>query len=508
MEPSLAFIEQPFCDTAVAVAPRRRHWSARSGFIERFLLEKDPMRALLLFLERDGSHSRSWNRHEVLPLLLKAISEIDQLINRQINAILHHPQFQQMEAGWRGLVYLVEQTATYDRDERVKIKVLAISWAEVARDAQRAIEFDQTDLFRLVYSNEFDQPGGEPFGLLVGDYQIDHRRCSGAMNDIEVLKSVAQTAAAAFSPFVTGAAPALLGVEKFADLAAVRDVIAQFEQPEYAGWRSLREQEDTRFLAITLPRILLREPYRADGRRAEAVPFVETQSGGEGHGLWGNAAFALAAVVVRAYASSGWFAQIRGLNPGQWGRGLVLELPAKAGVVAGSTASPAVNLQIGDRLEKLLSECGLVPLAAVPYSSHLVFFSNASVHRPPRYDGAAARVNSQLSAMLQYTLCVSRFAHYIKVIGRDLVGTFATAGDCERELQRWLHSYTTASDAASEEVRARYPLHEAAIAVREVQGRPGRYISVIHLRPHFQLDHMVSTIRLVTELCPRQAAYA
>lgn len=465
--------------------------------------------ALLLLVEAAAAAGeRPASRRALLALLLDLITRLDHQFNQQLNVILHHPQFRRLESGWRGLVYLVEQTATHDRDERVRVKVLALSWAELARDAQRAIEFDQTDLFRLIYSTEFDQPGGEPYGLLIGDYQIDHRRISGAISDIEVLKSVAQTAAAAFAPFITGAAPALLGIEHFAELAAVRDVAAQFDQPEYAGWRSLRALEDSRFIGITLPQIRLRQPWRNDGRRAEAIPFTECGQGNDDGSLWGNAAWALAAVAVRAYAASGWFAQIRGLRPGHYGRGLVVDLPAQPLISSGSWGPAAVDLQIGDRLEKLLADAGLVPLSTVPYSDHLVFFSNASVHQPPRYDSPGARVNARLSAMLQYTLCVSRFAHYVKVIARDLVGSFATAADCERELQRWLHGYTTASDSASDEVRARYPLHEASVSVREVQGRPGRYLSVIHLRPHFQLDQMVSTIRLVTELSPRHPTTA
>jgi type VI secretion system protein ImpD len=370
----------------------------------------------------------------------------------------------------------------------------------------RAIEFDQSELFKLIYTNEFNMPGGEPFGLIVGDYQISHKPSAGRINDLEALRAIGHAAAAAFAPFIVAAKPSMFGVDHFSELATVRDIGAQFSQPEYSLWRSLRQQEDSRFLGITTPNILMREPYRQDGSRCEGFMFDEQVDDAQADYLWGNAAYGVGAVVVRAFKESGWFSSIRGMQPGQYKHGMIFDLPSSKFQYSRHSFAPkpSVNLQVGDRLEKQLSDCGFIPVSTVPHTEHLVLYSNASVNLPKHYDKLAASVNARLSSMLQYILCVSRFAHYLKVMGRERVGSYDTAATIESDLQRWLHGYTTASDEASDEIRARYPLNEAKIKVRDQQGNTGRYDSIIHLRPHFQLDQMVSSIRLITELSPRQ----
>ncbi|RCU52732.1 MULTISPECIES: type VI secretion system contractile sheath large subunit [Corallincola] len=453
--------------------------------------------------------SESKEQHALAVLrarLLRAITSIDKKIQQQLDTILHHSAFQRLEASWRGLCYLAEQTEQHDRNGLCRIKVISLSWHELSRDINRAIDFDQSEFFKLIYSNEFDMAGGEPFGLLVGDYEVSHRQRAGEqLNDINVLKEIASTAAAAFAPFITSASPTLLGVDKFSELSSVSDVSTQFQQLDYLNWRRLRQMEESRFLGITLPRILMRRPYMRDGSRQEAFHYQECVASGEQDLLWGNAAFGFAAVLVRTFAECGWFSQIRGLQPGKQANGLVCELPCRVAseIVETGLGMNSVDLQVSDRLEKALSDSGLVPLSTVPYSPHLVFYSNASVQTPMAYDSPAATINSRLSSMLQYVMCVSRFAHYIKVMGRDLLGTYETSSTIESKLQRWLHSYTTASDNASNEVRAKYPLGEANIEVKEKLGQPGHYYSVIRLRPHFQLDQMVSSMRLVTELSPK-----
>ncbi|NRQ42462.1 type VI secretion system contractile sheath large subunit [Rheinheimera sp. YQF-2] len=482
----------------------------RSGVLARFLREPDPLAAILYWLEHVAG-SKVCSSNVVSAMLCRAIADIDRLINLQLNDILHHNLFQQLEASWRGLLYLTEQTERHDRGQKVKVKLLSLSWPELSKDISRAIDFDQSDFFKLIYDNEFDMPGGEPFGVLIGDYQISHKIRPGQLHhDLDTLKEVARTAAAAFAPFICAAHPSLFGVDHFSELGLVSDIGSQFKQPEYVKWRALRAMEDARFLGVVLPQVLMRSPYKDDGSRTESFVFREALARPERDYLWGNAAYAFAAVLVRAYSESGWFAQIRGMKAGQHNFGLVSNLPASRYETEKyqATNKPSVNLLVGHRFESELSDNGFIPLSVVPYSDYFAFYNNASVQQAKVYDDKLSSVNARLSAMLQYILCVARFAHYIKVIGRDKVGGYHSAEQCEQELQRWLHNYTTASTDASNDVRARHPLREARIQVREKRGEPGRYYSIIQLQPHFQLDQMITTVKLVAELSPKQAATA
>ncbi|GAA3918563.1 type VI secretion system contractile sheath large subunit [Litoribacillus peritrichatus] len=479
---------------------------ANTNKLERFLGEKQSVSALLYWLEYIELDESARSKETILPLISRAIADIDRLINQQVNEIIHHKEFQKLEASWRGVLYLSEQTEAHDREQKVKLKLLPLSWRELSKDISRAIDFDQSEFFKLVYGSEFDIAGGEPFGLLVGDYQVTHRARPGvASNDMDILKDIARTSAAAFAPFVTSADPSLFGVDHFSELGQVSDITNHFQQVEYIKWRALRNMEDSKFLGIAVPQILMRSPYLDNGSRKEGFIFKEKLAKPETDYLWGNSAYAFASVLVRAFTESGWFGQIRGLKAGQYNHGIVTDLPVsqKETTKYQQDSKPSVNVLVGDRLESELSDNGFIPLSSVPYSEYCAYFSNASVQQPPVFDKAVANVNARLSSMLQYIMCVSRFAHYIKVIGREKVGSFQSAQSCERELQTWLHGYTTASDSASEEVRARYPLHEGRIQVREIRGQPGRYYSVIQLQPHFQLDQMVSSIKLVTELTPK-----
>ncbi|WDE03287.1 type VI secretion system contractile sheath large subunit [Thalassomonas viridans] len=472
--------------------------------VERFLRETDLLKALLLWLENAAGKPVSFDKKHVLPVLLKAVNEIDRQLERQLNVILHHREFQALEAGWRCLAYLIGQKAAYDKEQKVKVKLLDCSWQVLSKDINRAIEFEQSEFFKLVYNNEYDMSGGEPFGAIIGNYYIGQGN-RGTGRDIDVLKDIARTCAAAFAPFITSVHPSFFGADDFSDLAGHSDFSHFFEQGQYLKWHTLRTMEEARFLGLTLPYILIRAPYLNDGSRREGFKFKEAISDVQRDHLWGNAAFAFAGVLVRAFSESGWFGQIRGMVPGQRKKGLVCDLPLcrYETDLYQQSPKPSVNLLVGDRAEKALSDLGFIPLSAVPGSEHLVFYSNASVQKPLQFDALPANVNAKLSAMLQYILCVSRFAHYLKVLGREKVGSYQSARLCEQELQTWLHQYTTASDSASDEVRSKYPLHSARIQVKEMQGKPGHYYSVIQLQPHFQLDQMVSSIKLVTELTPK-----
>ncbi|WP_394144962.1 type VI secretion system contractile sheath large subunit [Vibrio atypicus] len=482
-------------------------WCAQSIVVDKFLETDDCFLALRMWLERENAVSKTkWTKNNLRPLLNRAIRDIDDRLNNQVNEIIHNDKFQQLEASWRSVKYLSNKSCENSHPTKCKVKLISLSWRELCRDVSRAIEFDQSELFNLLYNNEFNMPGGEPFGLIVGDYRVTHKvRPGHTTNDLTALQAITHSAAAAFVPFITGADASMFGVNQFSELASVRDIGSQFSQPEYAQWRSLRAMEDARFLCVTTPNILMREPYRQDGSRKESFRFHEQLRDSESDYLWGNAAYGLAAVAIRAYQESGWFSQMRGMQPGLYKHGLVCDIPNTQFAHSRNVRmpKPSVNLQVGDRLEAQLSDNGFIPVSTMPHTKHLVFYSNATVNLPKQYDKTSASVNARLSSMLQYILCVSRFAHYLKIMGRDKVGSFETAATIERDLQSWLHKYTTASDEASDEIRARYPLNEAKIQVRDRRDKPGHYYSIIHLRPHFQLDQMVSNIRLITELSPR-----
>lgn len=487
------------------VKPSTQHLQSKH-LVERFLRETDMTKSLMLWLENSSCNINKIEKNSVLSLLRKAITAIDKQLAKQVNSIIHHTEFQALEAAWRGVSYLVEQKESNDKNQKIKIKVLDCSWKTLSKDINKAIEFDQSEFFKLVYNNEYDMSGGEPFGVLVGNYQISHRNKKGiSTNDIDILKDITRTAAAAFAPFITSAHPSFFGADNFSDLASHLDFSHTFNQIEYTKWNSLRAMDDARFLGLTLPYTLMRAPYKNDGSRNEAFQFTEKIKNPQKDHLWGNASFAFAGVLIRAFSESAWFGQIRGMQPGKRNKGLVCDLPVcqyETDLYRGRS-KPSVNLLISDRAEKTLSDNGFIPLSAVPGSEHLVFYSNASTQKPYEYDSLAATINAKLSSMLQYTLCVSRFAHYIKVLGREKIGTFNNAELCERELQKWLHQYTTASDSASDEVRSKYPLQSAQVQVKEMRGKPGHYYSTIQLQPHFQLDQMVSSIKLVTELTPK-----
>lgn len=431
----------------------------------------------------------------------RALACIDSLVENQMNAIMHSPKFQQLEASWRGLSYLVSQISDQN-DRRVKLKVLSISWQELSRDLTRAVEFDQSQLFAKIYNSEFGQPGGEPFGLLIGDYYISHRnKANSIANDVTILQSIAKVAAAAFVPFITAASANLFGVDNYSEFERSLDFDKTFQQTEYQQWKALRNDEDARFIGLVLPQVLMRLPYNSSNDINYKLRFVEDVSASPQHYLWGNAAYCFAAVVARAFSRSGWFTDIRGK------RGIA-EGGAVTGLLRQSFATDApglaikyiTNVCITDRKEKSLSDFGFIALTENQYSSSATFYACPSIQKPKQFDRNNAMQNANLSSMLHYMLCVSRFAHYLKIIARDKVGTFATAIDCEAYLQEWLYQYTSASSDLSDELKAKYPLREAKVQVHESIGNPGKYLCTIHLCPHYQFDQMETYLQLKAEL--------
>ena len=430
------------------------------------------------------------------------VASLDAQINQQVNEIIHHPRFLRLEATWRGAKYLLNQTndENLSSDSNVKIKLLDVRWSEAAKDITRAIDFDQSDLFRKIYSQEFDHPGGEPYGIIVADYDISHRPRPG-VNDIDVLRGLAQIAAAAFSPILIGAAESLFGVEDFNELHPTTQLQDHFKSSEYSAWRSLRAYDDARFLGVFLPYILMRPRYRNDGSRHDGFRFSEQIKSGKDY-CWGQASYGFAAVVIRAHERYGWYADIRGMERGKLSFG-VIDPPGKDSFFTDPkdyNSMPSANARIVLAVEQDLHSLGFIPVTTAKNTSLLSYPGNYSLLDPKKYDGDAANANSKLSTMLQYMLCVSRFAHYVKVIVRDRIGSFMTAEQIEKNIREWLLKYTVANEDADINIKARFPLREVDVNVKELVGQTGKFSCVLHLRPHYQLDDVVSSVKLRTQL--------
>jgi type VI secretion system protein ImpD/type VI secretion system protein ImpC len=430
------------------------------------------------------------------------IAAIDELIAAQLDAILHGQKLRRLEGRWRGLAWLV---GGIEPGTRVRVKILDIAWTEICRDLERAAEFDQSQMFRKIYEEEFGSPGGEPYGLLVIDHEVRHRPTAAQpTDDIAAIAAFSAVAAAAFSPTVLAAHPALLQADEFRDLATAGDLGTPFRGPEYTRWNALSGREDMRFMAVTLPRVLARAPWADDPARADGFRYAEYAPDADAR-VWMNAGFAFAACVARAFATHAWPADVRGSDTDRLGGGLVDDLATEGF----STDPPQVwprpplDIVLTDRQERALADAGLMPLGLLPYGTQAVFGVVRSLQAPATYIGPtadAANANARLSAQLNSILCVSRFAHYLKVLGRELVGSFRTADEIENELQRWVTGYVNASVDGGSETRARYPLVDARVSVRELPGRPGVFGATMHLQPHFQLDDVAATFRLVTEI--------
>lgn len=421
------------------------------------------------------------------------IAQIDHLISIQLNEIMHHPDFQKLEASWRGLKYLLNQSET---GTSLKIKVLNVSKKDLLRDLQRAPEFDQSALFKKVYEEEFGVFGGAPFGCLVGDYEFGK---SG--QDIELLEKISQVAAASHAPFISGTSPDMFNLESFTQLDAPRDLAKVFDTTEYARWKSFRETEDSRYIGLTGPRMLLREPYGRDTVPVEAFDYDEKVDGTDHNKyLWGNSAFALAARINQSFAKYGWCATIRGVESG----GLVEGLPVHnfrtdSGdlVMKCPTETP-----ITDRREKELADLGFIPLVHAKGTDKAAFFSVQSAQKPKVYDKDSATANARVSAQLPYIFAVSRFAHYLKAMMRDKIGGYSSKDEMTTFLNNWIGNYVVSNDSASFGVKAEKPLKEARVDVVEIPGKPGAFRAIAFLRPHFQLDELSVSMRLVADLPP------
>ncbi|APR80230.1 Hypothetical protein A7982_05577 [Minicystis rosea] len=423
----------------------------------------------------------------------RMIEQIDRSIGEQLDTILHHKKFQSLESRWRGLHYLVMNSET---GTSLKIRVLNSSKKELGKDLASAVEFDRSTLFKKVYEEEYGTFGGDPFGLLVGDYDFD-----GSTPDVDMLTSLSGVAAAAHAPFLAAASPQLFDMDSFTTLDVPGDLGKLFERTTLAPWRKFRTSDDSRYVTLTLPHVLLRTPY---GKNTAPVDGFNYEEKAVEHDefLWGNAAYALAQRINNAFSLYHWCAAIRGVEGG----GLVEGLPFYTFKSAGEDVIKCpTEVAITDRRENELSEQGLLGLCYKKNSNEAAFFGGATLNKPTAYNTASANANARLSAQLPYILATSRFAHYIKVMMRDKIGSFASRENVANYLNNWIADYVLLNDAAGQDTKARLPLREARVDVTEVPGKPGAYRAIVFLRPHFQLNELTVSMRLVAELPPPAA---
>lgn len=498
-------VEQPgpagLLDSVLAATPSE----SAAGKVDAFLDEPSLEKSLLIYIDQFGPARRPRDKAALARLLNRDVARIDAVLNRQVNCIIHHPRFQKLEASWCGLRYLVNQV---DEESNAKVRVLNVGWQALARDFDKAIEFDQSQLFRKIYNEEFGISGGEPVSVLLGDYEVRPRpEADHPIDDIATLQSLSQVAAAAFCPFITSAHPAMFGLNQFGELQRPMNLERIFQQPEYLKWRRLRESDDSRFLGLAMPRVLMRVPYENSTPRADGFSFREDVAAPDASRyLWGNAVYAYGAVLLRAFAQSHWLADVRGVRRDLEEGGLVTGLPVHSFSTErkGITPKYSTDVSISDAQEHELSDLGFLPLCPCKDSEFSAFYSSSSIQRPQTYDRRDATANAKVSAMLQYMLCASRVAHYLKVIGREKVGSFYEAEQCQDFINSWLQQYVTQDDDAEADVKAMFPLREAQVQVREQPGKPGCYFCVIQLQPHYQLDEMATSIQLTTELAPAE----
>ena len=422
------------------------------------------------------------------------IAEIDRLVTAQMNEIMHHEDFQKLEGSWRGIHHLVKNSLT---NSMLKIRVMSCTKKELLKDFERALEFDQSSIFKKIYEEEYGTFGGAPYGALIGDFEFGNHP-----QDMALLESMSQVAAAAHAPFLSAASSDLFGWDEFSEMTEVRDVSKIFDRSEYMKWRSFRESDDSRYVGLTLPHTLGREPYGEATKPTETFRFEENVDGTDHKKyLWTNAAYSLGTRLTEAFSMHGWCVAIRGVEGG----GLVDGLPTHTfrtdeGEVAMKCPT---EVAITDRREKEFADNGFIPLVHCKDTDYAAFFATQSANKAKKYDTDEANANARLSSQLQYILAVSRFAHYLKAMMRDKIGSFMSRSDAEKFLNRWILNYVTEDDDASQNTKAQYPLREARVDVAEVPGKPGCYRAVAFLRPHFQLDELSVSLRLVADLPPQ-----
>lgn len=431
-----------------------------------------------------------------------AIAAIDRKLSTQLNAIIHDPKFTKLEGSWRGLNYLVMNSET---GTSLKLRVINMTKRELNRDLTKAVEFDQSQLFKKIYENEFGTPGGEPYGALIGDYEW-----SNHPDDVDTLRLMSNVAAASFAPFISAAGAQMFGFSDWTELSKPRDLAKIFETAEYTKWRSFRDSEDSRFVSLVMPRVIARLPYGSATKPIEEFEYEEAPFDAAGAALpmghhdycWMNAAYTMGARLTDAFAQNGFCVAIRGAEGG----GKVEGLPNHVFTSDDGDLDTKCPTEIGitDRREFELSNQGFLPLCHYKNTDYAVFFGAQSTQKPKKYDRPEATANAAISARLPYIMATSRFAHFLKVMARDKIGSFMEASDCEIWLNRWIKNYVNANEAAGQEAKAKYPLREARVEVKEIPGKPGSYNAVAYMRPWLQMEELTTSMRMVARI-PQKA---
>lgn len=451
--------------------------------------ERNAMEALKAFTDAyDQAEKKS---DYAITFLMDEIAECDKILNEQLDEILHHPELLKLEGSWRGLHYLISNTET---STHLKLRLLNISKDEILKDLDKAIEFDQSELFKKVYEEEYGTFGGAPYSCLIGDYDFGR-----SAKDVEFLEKISGVAASAHTPFIAAANPNLFDLDTFEHLPVPRDLSKIFESTELAKWNSFRSKEDSRYVVLTLPRTLIRMPYSADSTSLENLNYSEKVEGTDSSKFcWTNPAYILGQRITNAFATYGWTVAIRGVEGG----GIVEDLPAyNFKTLDGDISLKCpTEVAITDRREKELSDLGFIALCHCKGTDYAAFFGGQTAQKTKHYNLDEANANASLSARLPYVLVASRFAHYIKAMMRDKVGSFMARSNVEEFLNNWLADYVLLNDEAGQSIKAKYPLREARVDVFDIPGKPGSYRSVVYLRPHYQMEELTASIRLVANL--------
>ncbi len=432
----------------------------------------------------------------------KAVKAIDAKLSQQLNAIMHDPKFLKLEGSWRGLHYLVQNSET---GTALKLRVLNMTKRELGRDLSRAIEFDQSQLFKKIYENEFGTPGGEPYGALIGDYEWTNHP-----DDLESLRLVSNIAAGAFAPFISAAGAGMFGFNSWTELSKPRDLAKIFDTVEFGKWRAFRDSEDSRFVNLCMPRVIARLPYGKNTKPLDEFDYEEAPMDARGKALamdhesycWSNAAYVMGARLTDAFAQTGFCTAIRGAEGG----GKVENLPTHVFTSDDGDLDAKCPTEIGitDRREFELSNQGFLPLCHYKNTDYAVFFGGQTTQKPKKYDRPEATANAAISARLPYIMATSRFAHYLKVMGRDKIGSFMEASNVETWLNRWIQNYVNSNVDAGQDMKARFPLREARVEVKEIPGKPGSYNAIAYLRPWLQMEELTTSLRMVASI-PQKA---
>ena len=432
----------------------------------------------------------------------KAVKAIDAKMSQQLNAIMHDPKFLKLEGSWRGLHYLVQNSET---GTALKLRVLNMTKRELGRDLSRAIEFDQSQLFKKIYENEFGTPGGEPYGALIGDYEWTNHP-----DDLESLRLVSNIAAGAFAPFISAAGAGMFGFDSWTELSKPRDLAKIFDTVEFGKWRAFRDSEDSRFVNLCMPRVIARLPYGKNTKPLDEFDYEEAPVDARGKALamdhesycWSNAAYVMGARLTDAFAQTGFCTAIRGAEGG----GKVENLPTHVFTSDDGDLDAKCPTEIGitDRREFELSNQGFLPLCHYKNTDYAVFFGGQTTQKPKKYDRPEATANAAISARLPYIMATSRFAHYLKVMGRDKIGSFMEASNVETWLNRWIQNYVNSNVDAGQDMKARFPLREARVEVKEIPGKPGSYNAIAYLRPWLQMEELTASLRMVASI-PQKA---